>query len=49
MTTQARVYVEKELMDDVKRKLPEAKGMTYTGLVDYVLRIILQQQSKEVS
>jgi len=45
MSEQARVYVERELMDTVKRKLPETKSMTYTGLIDYVLRKLLKEEN----
>jgi len=45
MTETSRVYVETELMDAVKRKVPETKAMTYTGLVDYVLRKLLKEAS----
>ena len=39
-----RVYVEQGLIDEVKKSFKEAKGMTYTGLVDWALRYLLKQK-----
>ena len=41
-----RIYVEQQLMDEVKQNFKEAKGMTYTGLIDWALRYLLKQKEE---
>ena len=38
---QTRVWVEKELLNNLKDAFTETKGMTYSGLVDWALRYLL--------
>jgi len=45
MTTQietARIYVNTDLMKQIKKQYSETKGMTYTGLVEWALRLLLK-------
>jgi len=42
----ARVYVNRELLDAVKEKFPETKGLKYSGLVDFALRKTLKDEVK---
>jgi len=44
-----RIYVEQGLLDEVKKDYPEAKGMTYTGLVDWALRYLLKPKEEASS
>jgi len=41
-----KINVNKELVDQLKEKYPETKGLTYTGLVDLMLRKVLKEASK---
>jgi len=41
------VRVDKKLLDEAQLKFPEAKGLTWTGLVDFLIRYALKQKSKE--
>ncbi len=43
-----RVYVAKELLDDVRATFPETTGLTYSGLNDFALRYLLKlMEAKE--
>ena len=37
-----KVRVERELLEKLKEKFPETKGLTYTGTVDWALRVLLK-------
>lgn len=37
----ARIHVNKKLMDTVKEKYPETTDLTYTGLVTWALRKLI--------
>lgn len=37
----SRPYVERDLIEDIKTKYPETKGMNYTTLVEWALRKLL--------
>jgi hypothetical protein len=39
---QARIYADRTLLNQVKEKYPETGGMTFTGIVDWALRKLLQ-------
>ena len=47
MTKEVRAYVNQELITNIKKKFPETKGMTGTGLVDWALRYLLKLQQAE--
>lgn len=47
MTKEVRAYVNEELVARIKKKFPETKGMTATGLVDWALRYLLKLQAAE--
>ena len=36
-----RIYADRQLLEEVKTAYPEAKGMTYTGEVEWALRKLL--------
>jgi hypothetical protein len=41
-TEETRIYTDKDLLTKVKEKYPETGGMTFTGIVDWALRKLLQ-------
>ena len=45
--TESRVYVPTEIMEAIKEKFPEAKHMTYSGLVKWALSYLLKIQKAE--
>jgi len=42
-----RVYVDEELLGELKLKFPETEGLTWSGTVNVVLRKALKQVEKE--
>jgi len=43
-TNTTRLWMEKKLLDQVRNRFPETKRMTYTGLVDWALRKLLENK-----
>lgn len=43
-----RIYADRKLLDDLKKAYPETRGMTYTGLVDWLMRWAILQAKLEV-
>lgn len=37
-----KISVDKDLLEDYKKKYPELKGRTYTGIADIMLRKALE-------
>ena len=41
VTDESRIYADRKLMEQLKAKYPETQGMTYTGLIEWALRKLL--------
>jgi hypothetical protein len=39
---EARIYADKALLNQLKEKYPETGGMTFTGLVEWAIRKLLE-------
>lgn len=38
MKKDVRIWADRELLDTIKERVPELRGLTYSGTVDYILR-----------
>ena len=47
MSKSIRAYVDERLLDTVKQKFSEVKGLSATGVVDWALRYLLKLQEAE--
>jgi len=43
MGRDVHVLADKELLDRAKEVFPETKGLTYSSLVDYLIRKVLKE------
>jgi len=41
--TEITVRVEAEILNDLMTLMPETKGLTYSGLVDMALRLLIEK------
>jgi len=41
-TKETRIWIEIEALDQVKRKYPETKRLTYTGVANWALRKLVE-------
>ena len=42
------IFLDKQLVDDLKKTYPELKGLTYSGAVDFAVRLAILTAEREV-
>jgi len=41
-----RIWANRSLIDKIKGVFPETKGLTYSGVVDFALRLLLKYEKQ---
>jgi hypothetical protein len=41
------IFLDKQLVEALKKAYPEVKGLTYSGTVDFALRLLLKKLDTE--